>query len=160
MSISINIQGTIIEFPSSGESPNWAPPVIDFAQAVEGALSQVVGPFDIAPQIYTMTSNANTNVSLPNLAFPTSSVRGAFIKYTVFRQTSTDTVSEAGNVMVVYNPNGPVSNKWQITRDYVANAQVTITITDTGEVEFSSTLLPGINHSGTWTYTAQALLQS
>lgn len=160
MAIQINIQGTIIEFPSSGASPNWAPAVIQFAQAVESALSAVVGPFDIPPQIYVMTSNANTNVSVPNLSFPTSNVRGAFIRYSVFRTTSGTTVSESGTITTTYNPDGTVGNKWQITREYVGDAQVTFNITDVGQVQFSSVLLAGTGHSGKITYTAQALLNA
>lgn len=160
MSIPINISGTIIEFPSSGQDPNWSNAVIQFAEAVAAALSIVAGPFDVAPQIYTMTSNVNTNVNIPNLAFPTSNVRGAFIRYTVFRQTTTDTVSEAGNIIIVYNPANPVSQKWEIVRDYDEDALMTFTITDTGQVQFSSALLAGANHVGTITFAAQALLNA
>lgn len=160
MSIPISISGTTINFPSSGESPNWAPAVIEFAQAVAGVLTSVAGPFDIAPQIYVMVSNANTNISVPNLAFPTTTVRGAFIRYAVYRNTTGATVVETGNIMVVYNPAGAVNNKWQITRDYVGDAQVTFSITDVGQVQFSSVLLTGSSHTGTITYTAQALLNS
>lgn len=156
----LNIQGTIINFPDSGESPNWAPAVIQFAQAVEEALSAVAGPFDVSPQIFVMTSNANSNVSLPNLAFPTSSVRGAFIRYSVFRTTSLNTVSESGNMIVTYNPDGPIGNKWEIIREYVGNAQVTFSITDVGQIQFSSSLLTGTGHAGTISYAGQALLQS
>lgn len=162
---SINIQGTIIEFPDSGQSPNWAPPLIEFAQAVEQALSSVAGPFDIPPQIYVMVSNVNSNVNIPNLSFPTSNVRSAFIRYAVYRQTDNPnpadtTLAEGGSMQVTYNPNGPVGNKWEISRDYTGDAQITFNITDVGQVQFSTTSLAGSNHEGTLTYTAQSLLNS
>lgn len=160
MSVPITISGTTINFPSSGESPNWAPAVIEFAQAVAGALVSVAGPFDIPPQIYVMTSNANTNVNIPNLAFPTSTVRGAFIRYAVYRNTNSTTEVETGNIMIVYNPAGPGGNKWAITRDFVGDADVTFSITDVGQVQFSSTAISGSSHNGVITYTAQALLNS
>lgn len=156
----INIQGTIIEFPDSAQSPNWADPVIQFAEAVAAALASVAGPFDVSPQIYLMVSNVNTNVALPNLAFPTSNVRGARITYTVFRTTSTNTVAEEGNIDIVYNPDGPFGNKWEISREKTGDALVTFSITDTGIVQFTSALLPGLNHQGNIGYTAKALLQS
>jgi len=160
MSIPITIGGIIINFPSSGQSPNWAPAVIQFAQAVESVLSGISGQFDIAPQIYVMSSNANSNVDIPNLSFPTTNVRGAFIKYAVFRQTDSNTVSETGNIIINYNPDNPVSNKWNITRDYDGDALVTFSVTDVGQVQFSSALLAGSNHQGGITYSAQALLNS
>lgn len=159
MSISINIGGTIINFPSSGQSPNWSEAVIEFAQAVESALQGIVGPFDIAPQIYTMTSNVNTDIDVSNLAFPTSQVRGAFIRYSVFRTTTTNTVSESGNLIVTYNPDAATNEKWAITRDFVGDADITFSITDVGQVTFSTTSLAGASHTGAITYTAQALLQ-
>lgn len=160
MAPTITIQGTIIDFPDSAQSPNWADPIIQFAQAVEAALETVAGPFDIAPQLYLMVSNVNTDVSLTNLSFPTSNVRGARITYTVFRTTTTNTVAEEGNIDIVYNPDGPTGNKWEISREKTGDALVTFSITDTGQVQFSSTVLAGLNHQGNIGYTAKALLQS
>lgn len=106
-----------------------------------------------------MTSNANTNVSLPSLAFPTSNVRGATISYTVYRHTTTTTVAEDGTLVIVYNPNGPLGNKWEISNEHTGQGQVTFTITDQGQIQFTSVLLSGINHTGFIGYTAKALLQ-
>lgn len=157
----ITIAGTTIQFPLSGADPNWSPAVILFAQLVAQALSGVVGPFDVSPQIFDMTANVNTNVSLPNLAFPTSEVRGAFIRYSVFRQTSSTSGSETGTLVATYNPNNPVNQKWEMTRTFAGNnANITFTITDTGQVQFSTTVLAGTSHVGIITYSAQATLNS
>lgn len=159
--IPITISGTTINFPASGDSPNWAPAIIQFAQAVQDALNGVAGPFDVQPQIYVMTANVNTNVNLPNLSFPTSTVRGAFIRYTVFRSTTgggATTVSEAGNMYVTYNPTNSPGSLWEMSRDYDGDANVTFTITDVGQVQFSSTSIAGSGHTGQIAYTAAALL--
>lgn len=161
MSIPIVINGTIIQFPSSGQAPNYASALIQFAQAVAAALNLVVGPFDVPPQTFVMTSNANTNVILPNLTFPPSNVQGAIISYSVFRQTTgsgATTASETGQLIVNYNPTFPTNEKWSITREYVGNAFVTFSISDVGQLEFSSSLLPGLDHTGTIVYQATAIL--
>lgn len=155
----INIGGSIIQFPDSGTSPNWAEAIIQFAQVVENSLANVAGPFDIPPQQYIMVSNANTNVDIPNLEFPVSEVRGAFIRYSVFRTTSTTTVAESGTIELIYNPDGSVGNKWERSREYTGDAQVTFAVSDTGQVNFSSALLSGTGHAGTIVYTAKALEQ-
>lgn len=162
MSIPITILGTTIEFPESGQSPDWAPAVIDFALAVEAALNAAgIGGFDVPPQLVPIDAdNPGTNININPLAFPTSAVRAAFIRYTVFRTTNTNTVYEMGTLNVVYSPANPVGNKWEITREYTGDAKITFTITDTGQVQFSTAAIAGLNHQGQISFAAQSLLQS
>lgn len=160
MSFTITIQGTPIEFPSSAASPNWAPGIIEFAQAVETTLSGVVGQFDVAPQVYTGdASNPGTNVDLPNLTFANSSVRSATIQYSVYRTTTTEDRAEAGTLQAVYNPNNGVGLKWEMTRDYVGDGAITFNITDTGQVQFTTSTLGGTTHFMRISYSAKALEQ-
>jgi hypothetical protein len=153
MSVTITIQGTPIEFPSSGESPNWAPAVIEFAQATEQALLSAVGPYDIAPQVFNLISDVNTNLNITDLNFPTSAVRAGYIKYAVVRIGSS-TVSEAGNITVVYD-----GSAWTLTRDYVGDADCTFNITSTGQVQITTPTLAGYS-SGKVSFSAQTLQQS
>lgn len=160
----ITIQGTVIEIPDSAQSPNWAPPIIEAFQAIADALSSVVGEFDIPPKImdidaYNPGININITDGSTSLAFPTSDVRGAFVRYSVFRTTSTDTAYETGELMVVYNPNGPNGNKWEVAREYVGDGLITFYMTDTGQIQFTTTAMGGINHEGRLTFLAQAVLQ-
>jgi hypothetical protein len=83
MSIQITIQGTVIDFPSSGQSPNWAPAIIEFAQAVEQALSGVVGPYDVSPQVIDIQNGIPGNILA--LSFASSVVRSVQIMYSVYR---------------------------------------------------------------------------
>lgn len=153
MSVIITIQGTPIEFPSSGESPNWAPAVIEFAQATEQALLSAVGPYDIAPQVFNLISDVNTNLDISNLNFPTAVVRAGYINYSVIRIGSS-TVSEAGQIVVVYD-----GSTWTLTRDYVGDANCTFNITSTGQVQITTPTLAGYS-SGKISFSAQALQQS
>ena len=153
MSVTINIKGTPIEFPSTGESPNWAPAVIEFAQAVENAILSAVGPYDIPPQVFNLTSDTNTNLDVTDLNFPTSAVRSAYIKYSVIRIGSS-TVTEAGNIMTVYD-----GSSWTLTRDYVGDANCEFNITTTGQVQITTSTLSGYT-SGKVSFSAQALEQS
>lgn len=92
MSVVITIQGTVIEFPSSGQSPNWAPAVIEFAQAVEQALSGVAGDYDVSPQAIDITNGASST-PITALSFPTSVVRSVIIRYSIYRICDDVTVS-------------------------------------------------------------------
>jgi hypothetical protein len=160
LSIPITINGTIVNFPSSGDSPNWSPAVIQFAQLVAAALQFSFGPFDIPPQTYTMTSNVNTNVALPNLAFPPSEVQGAIINYCVFRNTNSTVASETGQIFVNYNSSFPTGQKWEISTNHVGIAQITFSISDVGQVQFSTTSITGTGYTGFITYQASAILNN
>ena len=168
MSIPIVIQNSVIDFPSSAQDPNYAPGIIQFAQAVEQALASVVGPFDIPPTIMNIDSyDVVTNqpitdsvqpLSFPVSAFPSNGVRAAFIRYAVYRTSTATTVTEAGNITLVYNPDG--SPVWQIQREYIAGANISFSIDATGQMFFTTTTIGGTNHVGRITYVAQALKQA
>jgi hypothetical protein len=160
MAIEIRIQGSVIEFPESSAEPNWAPAIIEFAQAVEAALNQVTGAFDVPPQIQIIDDyNTSTNVEIPNLDFPVTDVRAVEIIYSCYRTTSAETVTEAGSIQMVYNPDASVNQKWQFSRESVGDAKITFNVTDAGQVRFSTEALTGTGHVGRLTYQAKALLQ-
>jgi len=160
MSYQVVINGTPITLASSGESPNWAPGIIEFTQAVETALSAAIGAFDVAPQVMNIDAYNGTGADVTNLSFSTSNVRAAFIKYSVFRTTSSNTAYEAGNMILVYNPNGTIGSKWEVARDYVGDGSITFSVSDTGVVSFVTTAIAGTSHAGILSYSGAALLQS
>lgn len=151
----ITISGTVIEFPDSGESPNWAPAIIEFAQAVEGALSGLAGSFDVQPQTFVIDSfNPGSNIDIPNLNFPSSDVRAANIRYTVHRETDTVEANETGMIWIVYNN---TNGNWDISQESADNGQIDFNITNTGQVQFTTITLAGLNHTGFITFAAQSL---
>jgi hypothetical protein len=152
MSIQINIKGTLIDFPSSGESPNWSPAVIEFAQAVEDAILSAVGPYDIPSQVFTIL-NDNQTYDVTNLSFSTATVRAGFIRYSIILE-GTATTTEAGNIMVVYN-----GSTWDLTRDYVGNANCIFSISSIGQVSVIIPAVPGFV-TGKLSFSAQALKQN
>lgn len=158
MSVQIIIQGTPIAFPTSADSPDWAPAITQFAEAVALALEEVVGTFDVPPQVLNIDAqNPGTNVNLTNLVFPTTDVRGAFIQYTIYRQTSLAAAAEVGTLQVIYNT---MSGTWELSREYTGDGQATFNITGTGQIQISTILMAGINHTGRVTYLAKALSES
>jgi hypothetical protein len=160
MSFTITIAGTPIDFPSSAESPNWAPGIIEFAQAVEEALQGAVGTYDVSPQVFIGdTYNPGTDVDVPNLSFPNSNVRSAVINYAVYRTTDSDDAAESGIMNVLYNPNNSVGFKWELTREAVGDGLITFTITDSGQIQFTTESLSGVDHYMRISYSAKALEQ-
>lgn len=161
----INIGNTIINFPSSSANPNWAGQVILFAQAVESALSQIVGAYDIPQR--TMDLNGKFNTSTQDvtdefvpLQFSGTAVRAAFIKYSIQATSGLNYIAEAGTMTAVYT-----GSDWVITNEFVGSnsngdtlgANVTFSITATGQVQFKfNSPLTG-TPTGKLLYSAQTL---
>ena len=159
MSIVINIQGQVIDFPTSGQDPSWAPAIVQFAQAVEDALRAAIGDFDVFPQTFILTNNANTNLEIPNLNFPIAEVRSAFIQYSVYRSTDSNSSYDAGDITVIYDT---LTATWHLQRESVGNSDTDISfdITGTGQVRIPTTSLSGTNYSGRIAFAARALKQT
>jgi hypothetical protein len=161
MAIDITIQNKVISFPESSASPNWAPAIIEFAKATADALNTVVGGYDIAPQTFALDSyNPGSNIDLPNLEFPVTSVRSFTVNYAVHRTTDSEEVSEGGTVTAVYNASNPTGFKFDLSYVKAGEALIVLNITDTGTVQITTSTLSGINHEGIITYRATAVLNN
>lgn len=157
----VTIAGTPIEFPDTGNSPIWSDAVIQFAQAVELALSGVTGAGDLGKQSFPLTGADNpvTNKSISGFFFEPSLVRSVYARYYVYRQTDSLKAIEAGTLTMVYNPDNSPGSKWEVSRQYVQDAQCTFSITDAGQVQISLASIAGSNHVGKVAFVAQVLIQ-
>lgn len=159
----IVINGVPIEYPNTGASPINSEPQIQFAQAVEAALSGLISTGDVSKQNFTLNASQNvaTGVTLTGLSFSTSVVRAAFIRYAVFREvTQPNTGYEAGEITVIYNPSNPTNQKWELQQDRVGDASISFSIDDNGQLYFSTTSIGTGTHSGKIAFVAQSLAQS
>lgn len=161
MAITITIQNKPISFPESGTSPNWAPAVIAFAEAVEAALAGLTGGYDVAPQTQNIdAANPLTDIDITALSFPPVDVRAVTIYYAVTRQTDSAEVAEGGTIEMVYNGSNPNGNKWEIVNTHAGEAKIEFSVTDTGQLRYSTEAIAGINHTGKITFRAIAVLNS
>lgn len=162
MSKTITIQGTVIEFPEPGESPDWGQSVEDFAVAVEDALNGVAGAFDVAPQVMNIDAYNPTvsNIDIPNLSFSTSTVRSAIINIAVSRQTNSTKSTEFSVLNIVYNAGNSIGQKWEMTREATGDGSISFNITDSGQIQFTTEAISGASHTGIISYSAKALLNS
>jgi hypothetical protein len=163
----IIIKGTTVNIPASGASPSWAPAIIDAFTLTADAVNAFAGTYDVAPQTKNIDIyNSSSFIDINNLVFPQPDVRGVTIFYSVARKTSETTVgagdnkevSEAGSLELAYNGSLGAGLKWQIVRTGVGNASIDFNVTDLGQVQFTTTALTGISHTGTISYRAISVL--
>ncbi len=162
MSTKIVIQNTEIQFPTSGESPNWAPAMVKFAKAVENALNASVGPYDVAPQVQVMDNNGFTDADITNLSFPPVDVNQVVIDYSVQRSITevVDKIYTEGGVLTcTYRPEDGV-DPWSFTQTKTGDAQCEFTVEPSGQIKVSFTALPGssVTHRGIVSFRARALV--
>lgn len=165
----ITVKGTTISIPSSGASPDWSPAIIEAFQALAEAVNAYTGTFDVAPQTKNIDIyNSSSNISIDNLVFPPSDVRSVTIFYTVHRLTAESApaagdgqeVAEAGTLECVYNNSRSSGQKWEIGRMGEGDGKIDFNMTDLGQVQFSTTALTGINHTGILAYRALSILNA
>lgn len=164
MAIEITIQNRVIEFPESAEDPNWAPALVEFAQAVEAAIATITGSFDVAPQVFNIDAfNTTTNQDIPALNFPNTDVRSATIQYAVIRTTDAPDASavyEGGTIELLYDPSKTVGSKWDLVNEHQGDAKIAFSITDAGQIQFSTETITGLNHTGFITFRALSVLNT
>lgn len=175
MSIEITVNNTVIDFPSSAQSPNWAPALIEFAQNTADALDGIAGEFDISPQVIDILNDGAEHEvasASKSLSFSTTSVRAAFIRYSVYRaNTPGYNHAETGLLSIVYNPSGSVGSKWEIQREFTGNqtpegtagaatSGVLFRIDDSGQVYYTAVSVTSTGYAGKLSFAAQALAQT
>jgi hypothetical protein len=162
MSISLTIGGTVIDVPNTSENPNWGNAMVAFFRAVESALASALGPYDVPPQVMSIDGDsynpASSPVNINGLSFSTSTVRAAFIEYSVYRDATAVTgIAEAGKIIVVYNTD---VGAWSISEDHIGDASITFSIDSAGQVQFTTTALGTTPHTGKISFKATALTNS
>jgi hypothetical protein len=159
----ITILGTPIEYPNTGAAPVNSEAQIQFAQLVEAALSGLISTGDVSKQSFALNASHNSasNVTLTGLSFSVAVVRAAFIRYSVYRQTTDPTTAyESGEMTIVYNAANPVTQKWEVQQERVGDASISFSIDDNGQFSFSTTSIGTSNHTGLVSFVAQSLAQS
>ncbi len=157
----VTINGTVVSLPASSASPNWAPAILQAFTLIEAALNGVSGTFDIAPQVLDISAfDVVTDQNVTGLSFSTTAVRSAVITYYVYRTSNTPaSAAESGEIFIDYNAARSSNQKWAFQQECVGNANVTLSITDAGQVQFTTTTIGGAAHEGFIGFFAKTIEQ-
>jgi hypothetical protein len=160
----ITIGGSVIQFPNSGGSPNWAPAVVEFAEAVETALQSATGTYDVAPQVLPIDDYNGSGADITALSFSTAVVRSFEVHYSVYRKTSTDSASESGVLYGVYNSD---TAAWSMSRDAQgklvdasADEYITFALSSGGQISFDTSTMAGTGYTASISFYAKTNTQS
>jgi hypothetical protein len=150
------------EFPLSGENPGYASEITDWAGAVTDALSTVQKPNDILTTTASLANNVTTPTNIPGFSFSTAQVIAIDCRYFVKRVTTgpSATYAEVGYIEGSFD-----GTNWSITIRTTGDSGiippsyvgVLLSITPAGQIQYTSTNLPGSTHAGTITFEAKVI---
>lgn len=149
MSTNLTVNNSVYAYPSDGDEPGWGNQASEWAEAVTTVLSNLQGVDDIAETTFTIANNTSSAADIVGLVFNPSTVRSAVVDYSIYRSTSTTELAEKGKLELVYKNGGTIGSKWTIGQVYFGDdAGVRFTMTDAGQIQYTSTNMTGTDYSG------------
>jgi hypothetical protein len=148
----LTIGNETFEFPLSGENAGWGENVTDWATAVTSALSTVQQPNDITRTTAQILNNRSTDTSVTAFLFDSSEVVSVNGEYVVTRTTTSPAQTFVQSGFIQGNYDG---TNWNIIHKSVGDAGVTLDITSSGQVTYTSTNITGSAYTGVILFRAK-----
>jgi len=124
------------DYPVQGDG-NWGEEATAWAEAISNAVAESVGPNDIVATSAILTNNQVTPADIPSLSFNTAEVLSAVISFMITRE-STGTEVESGEFEINFD-----GTDWKSVQSGIGETGVILSITSSGQVQYTSTDLAG-----------------
>lgn len=159
MSVPIVIAGTTFNYPTSGESPNWAEEASAYAVAVGEVLNTLLGSGDILQTSSTIINNTSSSVNVNGLLFDSGTIRAANISYSIYRISTSNTSGHAenGSIFIIFDDSAIDDNKWKMTQSVNGNSGVILSIDHNGQFSYKSNDIGSAGYSGLMKFSAKTL---
>lgn len=162
MPVDLIVNNQAISYPSPGDEPGWGEAGTQFAIEVAEVLGNIVGPDDILQTTFAIANNQASPANVVGFSFNTGTVRGAFVNYSIYRTSTTNPsgFAEAGQMSLVYDNGAAPGSKWLLgIGNMVGNAGVNFTITDNGQLQYTSTDIGSASYSGILKFKVNTVVQ-
>lgn len=155
MATTVTINGSSYSLPNQGDSAPWGDDLSDIILALIAVSNDILGTADILTTSFNIANNQSSAANVNGLSFNTSLVRSAIIQYSLYRTSTTTEMSETGHIYVTYKS---TAGTWEIAQSYGGSSGVTFTITNAGQIQYTSTNFSGTSYSGKMKFNAKAFL--
>jgi len=161
MAVTVVINNTEFNIPSPGEDPGWGGEVTDAIVEISEVLNSLLGPGDLLETTFNLANNVASVENVVGLAFDTATVRAAIVDYSVYRVSDSTPSGSAqtGTLIMIYDNSAGAGNKWLVAQDATGDVGVSFSVTDTGQIQYTSTDIGSTNYSGTMKFKARTLSQ-
>ena len=156
MSIELTVSGDVYEYPENREAPGWGEASSAWAVAVTAVLANVSGSGDVLQTSAVISNNVSSPTNIIGFSFDPTIVRGAVCEYSIYRKTDT-TASERSETGMIFLSYLTQNTAWNMVVVGGGLADVTLSVTSAGQVQYTSTNLAGTNYSGTIKFRARSL---
>lgn len=157
MSVQLTIGGVVYDFPVEGTDPSWGENVTDAVTAIVDVLNNLGGTGDILTTSFNTANNVSSPTNVTALSFDTSQIRSAVITYSSYRKTSLSELSETGIILITYKS---IAATWELAQYSVGDSGMVFTITNAGQVQYTSSNLSGTSYVGKLKFSAKVSLQT
>lgn len=144
MPITLVVNNIPYEYPIPGDAPGWGEGATDWAEQVTIVLNNLNGPDDITQTTFPISNNVTSPANVNGLIFNTGTVRSAVINYSIYITSAAFPFgnSESGVINITYDNGAPSGSKWSLIQYGVnGNTGVVFSVTDSGQVQYTSTNL-------------------
>lgn len=154
------VNNNTFAYPIPGDEPGWGEGATDWAVEVTGVLDSLQGSNDIPQTSFTVANNTSSVADVVGLLFNPAQVRSAVVEYSIYRKTDSNELAEKGTLEIIYKNGGTIGSKWTLGRVFFGDdGGMLFTMTDAGQVQYTSTNLAGTNYTGTMHFSARVTLQ-
>lgn len=157
MSIPVVISGATYDLPQQGQNPPWGDDLSSLILALINIANSSSGPSDILTTNFSLANNVAAPANVTGLFFDPSTVRSAIISYSLYRSTNSNEVSEAGQIIITYSS---TAGTWELAQYDVGASGVVFSITNSGQVQYTSSNVIGASYSGKLKFSAKSFLQT
>jgi len=155
----LQVGNQYFNYPDPGTEAGWGEDATGWAEAVTNALTALIAPGDILPTSLVIQDGQSTAADVTGLFFNSNTIRAANIDYAVYRVSSSTNpgVAESGRLMIDLNDTAPTGSKWSLIQIKNGDAGVTFSVTDGGQIQYTSTTIGLTGYTGVIDFSAKTL---
>lgn len=157
MSTTITLNGSSYTVASQGSSPPWGDDQADLLLALVAIAQSTSGSGDILTTSFNLANNQVVAANVTSASFDDSTIRGFIMSYSIYRSTTLNEESETGQIFGCYKS---TAGTWEIAQTYGGSSGVTFSITNAGQLQYTTTNLAGASYSGKLKFKASSFLQA
>jgi hypothetical protein len=151
------INGSTFYIPVAGQNPQWGDDLHDTVVALATVAGAINPPGTITPTSFTLANNVASAANITGASFDVSLIQSFELSYSIFRSTSSNEGAQTGKLTGTFKR---MANTWDMANEFNGTAGIVFSITNVGQIQYTSSNLAGSSYAGIIKFSATAILQA